>query len=314
MKNISKLYCEGLTPIPPDIWPKRIEFSFVSRVGGETTCTKIGSVVVAKTQCSRFLAEKGLELVERALTTVAFDEYRNGAAWAGVLVAPGQGDNDPEYEVITRQTANPNNYTSFVRFVPARAFSAEGVQPNYWITGVTMPSFGESLGDAEQSFFEELLGKVTDLKNMPKLIFVLKRIANVGLIFEGTKLYAGNLLDAEEQEIGEIEVYEEAGATEQPYTEELYSLFSQEFPEMNDGDFILHRGVNTCQFSCPPLGLYTHGYEETTVEPVVRFYINRLFQSLEDGAKCTPDQEAFFERHKDAWMEKGSEFINFRVI
>ena len=297
-----------------DIWPKRIEFSFVRRVGVKTAYKKIGSVVVAKTQCSRFLAEKGSELVERALTTVAFDEYRKGAAWDGVLVAPGQGENDPEHEVITRRTANPNNYTSFVRFVPVRAFSAEGVQPNYCITGVAMPSFGESLDDAEQSFFDELLGKVTDLKDMPKLIFVLKRTANVGLIFEGTKLYAGDLLDAEEQEIGEIEVYEGAGATEKPYTEELHNLFSQEFPDMNVGDFILHRGVNSYQFSCPPLGLHTHGYDEATVEPVVRFYISRLFQSVEDGAICTPDQVAFFERHRDEWMEKGSEFINFRVI
>ncbi|MFA6172983.1 MAG: prephenate dehydratase domain-containing protein [Kiritimatiellales bacterium] len=297
-----------------DVWPKSIEFWFVRRIGAETTYKKIGSVFVAKTQCSGFLAKRTAELVECALTTVAFDEYRKGAAWDGVLVAPGQGEDDPEYQVDAKQTANSNNFTSFVRFVPTRAFCADGSVSVSWITGVTMPAFGASLGDAEQSFFEQMLGTVTDLKDIPKLIFVLKRTANVGLIFEGTRLYAGNLLDAEEQERGEIVVYEEAGVTAKPYTEELHDLFSLSFPELGANDFILHRGVNTCQFSCPPLGLYTHGYEVDTVEPVIRFYISKLFQRWDDGAKCTQEQKDFFERHKAAWQEKGSEFIEFSVV
>jgi hypothetical protein len=121
-------------------------------------------------------------------------------------------------------------------------------------------------------------------------------------------------LDAEEQEQGEIVVYEEAGATAKPYTEELHNLFLRNFPGLNTDDFVLHRGVNAYQFSCPPLGLYTHGYEEETVEPVIRFYISRLFQLWDDGAKCTQEQTDFFERHQEAWKEKGSDFIQFRAV
>jgi len=178
-----------------------------------------------------------------------------------------------------------------------------------------MPSFGASLGETEQSFFGEMLGAVTDLNNIPKLIFVLKRISNVGLIFEGAPLHSGDLLDAEEEESGVISVCEEAGATAKLYTEELSDLFAREFSDLKSNDFILHRGVNTCLFGCPPLGLYTHGYEVATVEPVVRFYISRLFQRWDDqDLKCTAAQTEFFERYKDSWSEKGSQFMNFKLV
>lgn len=295
-----------------DLWAKKIEFWFVRRTGVMTTYKKIGSVVVAKTQCSGFLAARAAELVERALTTVAFDEYRKGAAWDGVLVAPRQGENEVGFEVVLKQTANPNNFTSFVKFVPTRAFSEKGLSIGSWLTGVSMPLFRDSLGDTEQSFFAQLLEPVKDLSDIPKLVFVFKRISTVGLLFEGTRLHAGDLLDAEDLEQGDISIYEDAGATTRLYTDEIKHLFTQEFQVLIHDDFILHRGVSTCLFACPPLGLYTHGYQIGTVEPVVRFYINKLFQRwTEAGLRCTPEQTAFFERHKDSWQKQGSNFMQF---
>jgi len=297
-----------------DIWAKRIEFWFVRRTGDATTHGKIGSVVVAKTQCSVFLGKRGAELVGRELTTIAFAEYREGAAWDGVLVAERQGENEANYEVVSKQTANANNFTSFIRLVPSRAFAANGASANSWLTGVMMRSFSSSLEDSQQSFFEQMLANITDLNDIPKLIFVFKRTAKVGLLFEGTRLYASDLLDVEELESGEISIYEEAGATAEPYTKELDSLFTETFPTLNHDDFIVQDGVSTCLFACPPLGLYTHGYEIDTVEPVIRFYISRLFQLWNDGAKSTPAQDDFFEHHKDSWQEKGSKFITFKKV
>jgi prephenate dehydratase len=297
-----------------DMWPKRIEFWFVRRAGAVTNYKKIGSVVVAKTQCSGFLAKQACELIECALTTVAHAEYRNGAHWDGVLVAPGQGENETGYEVAERKTANPNNFTSFVRFVPSRAFQTNDITTQSCLTGVVMPSFGATLNNLVSSFFEEMLVDVTDISQVPKLVVVLKRIANVGLIFEGPQLHAGDLLDSEEEEGGEISVYENAGVIDRPYSDELRDLFTQEFPDLGSTDFILHQGVNTCLFACPPLGLYTHGYETETVEPAVRFYISRLFKCIEEDAKCTPDQRAFFERHKNAWMKTQSKFMQFKLV
>ena len=298
-----------------DAWATVIDFSFVRRVGPPTSHGKIGSVDVAATQCSGFFSRMNAKLEKCTLTTVAFEEYRKGAAWDGVLVAPGQGENEVGYEVAMRQTANPNNFTSFVRFVPSRAFAPNSEAVGSWLTGIRMPAFGESLGDAAQEFFDQLLEPVRSLNDLPKLIFVFNREAKVGLLFEGTQLHAGDLLDAEQLESGDISVYENSGALDKSYTGELNGLFTENFPRLNQDDFILHSGVNTCLFACPPLGLYTHGYRVETVEPVVRFYISKLFQLWNDEVlTCTPAQTAFFERHKEVWLEKGSDFMQFKVV
>lgn len=297
-----------------DVWPERIEFWFIRRVGNPSSYKKIGSVVVAGTQCSAFLAKQGAKLVPCDLTTVAHDKYRKGALWDGVLVAPGKGENESGYEVAEKNTANQNNFTSFLNFVPTRGFTLDAKSVKSWLTGVTMPSFGTSLGEIEQSFFEELLSPITDLINIPRLIFVLKRTAKVGLLFEGTQLHSGDLLDAEEEETRDISIYEDAGVLASLYTNELQDLFNREFPDLQKEDFIIHHGVNSCLFACPPLGLYTHGYEIETVEPVVRFYISRLFQCWDDGARCTQIQDVFFKRYKNDWEEKQSDFINFKVV
>ncbi len=298
-----------------DAWPKRIKFWYVRRSGLTTTYHKIGSVTVAKTQCSGFLAKQGAELVACPLTTIAHEQYRQGAAWDGVLVAPGQGEDENGYEVADKETANPNNFTSFIRLVPQRAFPMSGMVIKSWITGVSMPSFGLSLDETVQSFFEQMLDSVLDLNNIPKPIFVFDRTARVGLLFEGKPLISGDLLDAEELERGNVIVYEDVGGMTQHYTEELKTLFMREFPDLQREEFILHHGVGTCLFACPLLGLYTHGYKVDTVEPVVRFFIHKLFQLWYDrDLICTDLQTKFFERHEDSWLEKGAEFIRFENI
>lgn len=298
-----------------DAWAKGIEFWFVTRAGALTSYGKIGSVVVAGTQCSGFFQRQNAVLEKCDLTTTAFKLYKEGKEWDGVLVAPGQGENEAGYNVALRQTANPNNFTSFVRLVPSRAYTPNASEVKSWLTGIKMPAFGASLGDAEQEFFDKLLQPVTSLADLPKLIFVFNRDAKVGLLFEGSQLHAADLLDAEQLEDGEISVYENAGALAKQYTEELNGMFAQNFPAINQDDFVLHCGVNTCLFACPPLGLYTHGYKIETVEPVVRFYISKLFQLWDEEAlKCTAKQAEFFSRHKDLWLDKRSEFIQFKRI
>lgn len=296
-----------------DIWAKRIEFWFVSRLNDTSKFGKIGSVTVAQTQCSNFLLVKNAELVHCTLTTVAHDEYRNGADWDGVLVAPGQGENEDGFEVVDKITANANNFTTFVKLASSREDTSNEAE-TVWLSGVAMRPLGSNLGDAEQSFFEQLFDAATDLRDIPRLIFVFKRTARVGLLFEGTRIYGGDLLDAEELEGGDISVYEEAGLMSKFYSDELCDLFKIEFPDLLQDDFVLHRGVNTCLFSCPVLGIFTHGYEAETVEPVVRFYISKIFELIDNGADCTSDQKQLYERHKEAWQDRRSNFMDFKVI
>lgn len=296
-----------------DIWAKWIEFWFVRRRAVTAIYGKTGSVTVAQTQCSNFLHLKNSELIPCALTTTAHEEYRNGAKWDGVLVAPGQGENEADFEVADKQTANANNFTTFVKLASSHE-PATSEAAAIWLSGVAMRPLETNLGDAEQSFFEQLFVSAKNLDDIPRLIFVFKRTARVGLLFEGVRLYGGDLLDAEELESGDISVYEEVGAMSKFYTDELYSLFKLEFTSLLQDDFVLHRGVNTCLFSCPALGIFTHGYEVETVEPVVRFYISKLFELIDNGAACTPAQTQLFERHKDAWQNRRSEFMQFKAI
>jgi len=295
-----------------DLWAKKIEFWFVKKTGIVTSHGKIGSVGLATTQCKDFLQKQNATIEAYALTNLAFEAYKNGAALDGVLVAPNQGENAAGFEVVSRRTANTNNFTSFVRFVPSRAFKDDNSANS--LTGVTMRSYGTSLTEAQQSFFTELFSGIKSLEEIPKLIFVLKRTAKVGLLFEGPRLYASDLLEVNELEKDEIKVYEGAGATAKSYTSELRKLFEDEFPELNRGDFILHHGVDTWLFACPPLGLYTHGYEKETVESGVRFYISQIFQLWKNGMQCTPAQDRFFKRHEKSWLAEGSKFMQFAPV
>ncbi|MDP3742718.1 MAG: hypothetical protein Q8Q76_00030 [Methylotenera sp.] len=294
-----------------DIWGKQIEFWYVRKSSTPTECKVLGSVAVAETQCSEFFLTNGFELKKYPLTTAAFEGYRNGDELGGVLVAPGQGENEVGYEIINETTANPNNFTTFVKFSDA---IDETIQSEFFLTGIAIRPLKVVLGEAEQSLFDNLFSEKSHINEVQKLIFVIKRSSKVGLLFEGQKLYSGDLLDAEELETSDIVVHEDAGKLSQLYSSELATLFQTNFTSLVDGDFVLHRGVNSCLFACPSLGLFTHGYEEETVEPVVRFYINKFFELIDNGVECTLDQKAFFEKHLQAWREKRSEFIEFKIV
>ena len=178
-----------------------------------------------------------------------------------------------------------------------------------------MRAFGATLSDAEAVFFERLLERVTDASNLPKLIFVFNRDAKVGLLFEGAQMHSGDLLDAEQLEDDAIRIFEAVGETESQYSSELSDLFLSHFPTLTGSDFIKHHGVNSCIFACPPLGIYTHGYDAVKVEPVVRFYISKLFAIWDDELlKCTTEQSEFFQRHREAWFDNGSEFMRFETV
>jgi len=182
------------------------------------------------------------------------------------------------------------------------------------MSGVKMPAFGHSLSDAAQTFFDQLFSAASDINSVPRLLFVFKRTASVGLLFEGQKLTQGDLLDVEEIGTEEISVFEEVGAIAHKYSDGLRELCQSEFKDLVDHEFVFHQGVSTCLYACPPLGFYTHGYEPGAVEPVVRFFIGAMFQLIENGVKCTQDQAAFFQRYCDEWRNKGSKFVTFHQV
>jgi len=177
-----------------------------------------------------------------------------------------------------------------------------------------MGAFKETLDEVQQSFFNELFDNPTDISSLPKLLFVFNRPGRVGLLFQGSPFSASDVLDAEEITESKILVHEAAGATDEPYCEQLAGLFSSEFPELTSDDFVLHVGEATCLFACPILGLYTHGFEAKAVEPAVRHIINRIFELIEAAVPCTSEQQHLFMRHRDSWIEHGTNFITFKRV
>lgn len=300
-----------------DIWAKRIEFWWVRLKGAGIRYKKIGSVRVAQIQCSGFLLKNEFELDGHGLTTVAFEEYKKGAPWDGVFLADGQGEGEANFEVIERRVANPNNFTSFVTAtstsVDRVSDDPDGVKGSR-LTGIAIQKFGASLGDAEQSLFNRIFERAKNLNDVPRLAFVFARESKVGLLFEGVPLYRADLLDAEEIESADIKIFEDVGAMQSLYSEQLRQLFSTEFPSLLEDDFILHEGVHTCLFACPPLGLFTHGFLKESVEPVIRFYIGRLFEQWINGLACSEQQDKFFEKYYSEWETHGSAFIKFKKI
>jgi len=290
-----------------DIWAKRIEFWHVKRKSSENQFGVLGSVTVAQTQCSRYLLGSGKEFKGFTLTTEAFDKYQGGDKLDGVLIAP-QSDLDDEFEVVSRDTANPNNFTTFVNFTANSELICDQA---VCLTAVMIRPLNVGLGDDEQTLFESLFTYVDHVDEIPRLTFVVNRTERVGLLFEGKKLIAGDLLDAEQRDRDEIKVFEVAGSLERKYTSQLNEFFNETFPVLNGSDFILHEGQETCLFACPDLGIYTHGYDKSIVEPVIRFYISQFFKAIDDNIPCTAKQKALYDKHYSAWKAQQSNFIDF---
>lgn len=293
-----------------DLWPKKIEFWHVKRNGSKSAFGKVGSVQVAETQCSNYFLENSIELAPYGLTTTAFDDYKSGAKLDGVLIAP-QTNLEPGFECVSIATANLYNFTSFITFMVEDRLTEEY---EIYLTAVMIMPIDDGLGDVEQALFEGLFSRASHINEIHRLTYVVSRTGRTGLLFEGAKLFAGDILDADQISNNNIGFYEEVGVLEKSYSDELRDFFDEKFQNLNNSDFILHVGQASCMFACPLLGIYTHGYDVATVEPVVRFYISQFFEAIYNGIECTKEQMELFNRHKNTWESNQSNFIVFTQV
>ena len=288
-----------------DLWPKEIEFSLVKRKG-TNEIKNIISVTVAEQQCSKFLS--GYKFTGTKLTTVAFDEFIKDTNYHGVLVAPQSSLSD-EYTIVEDNVANDNNFTAFINFYGLFEWVYE--KKKHFLTAITTSRLSSGLSDQELALFDNLFTNVDDISKIPRLIFVFELDDKVGLIFEGDQISAGDLLTSEEMQESDIRIYEEVGSLEMMYSETLKGLLETRFPTLTQGDFLIHNGSNTFMFACPALGIYTHGYKRDAVEPVVRFYMHKVFETIKGGAKVTPEQRGFFSKYEAAWNANPLNFMQY---
>jgi prephenate dehydratase len=302
------------------LWPRAITFECVVRRAG--TGKNIGrtlSVLVARTQCSRFIEERRASFEDRPSTVDAYDEFVRDTSVDAVLCAPGQ--NTGGFPTLADNAANPVNFTTFALLgcISSKEWSKAEWGPLYdaltprtrSYAGVQMP-IQVSTSDDQEQLLVDLTDGAESIDDLPNVLFVTRRPEGMcGLIIEGDIGFLGTRVILEERYSTDISVNPDIGESPSQYRERTRDFFKGEFSVLASGEFLRHIGSKTCLFACPPLGMITHGFDAEVVEPVFRRIINKWFELFDNGIRCTEPQRSFFEKHLNDYYDKGGDFVEF---
>lgn len=302
------------------VWPKSIEFECISKIteSGDTF-RNIVSVRVAKIQCSRFINQKDAEFIGEDSTTEAYKRFREDPEIETALCAPGQ--NEHGFIILSTDTANPMNFTSFVLLgcwgskdwsIEEWGSLYERLNPSEGIYfGVQMPILSVASEDQEE-LLNVLTADAESVDEIPKIIFVTETPPDrCKLLFESSTSVLTSDILTEEGYSTEISISQDMGQTNSRYPTRICDFIKDNYADCMKHDFIRHIGTQTCFFACLPLGIVTHGFDERIVGPVVKLIINKYFELIDIGINRSPEQSEFFEKHKKAYYQHGMDFINF---
>jgi hypothetical protein len=304
------------------LWPKQIQFECISKALGREDVAEpktIVSVGVAETQCSRFIKTRGASFVPVEATTVAYERFCEYPAFDAALCAPGQ--NKGGFLCLCADASNPMNFTSFALLacVESAGWGSEQWGPLHGALsqrdglycGVQMPISSVASEDQE-ALLTDLTADAAAVDDIPRVLFVAKRPPDrCGLLIESTAPILSWDILADEGYSTKITVNRDLGETASRYTPRIYDFLDRGYHEQIAHDFVRHTGTRTCFFACPPLRIITHGFEDHVVEPVVRRVILKYFELIDSGIGCSDAQREFFEKYKDAYYERGVDFITF---
>jgi prephenate dehydratase len=311
-----------------EIWPKRIKFEFVTKTKyGDKEIKEVISVSVAKAQCSKFLSEFPANFKSEDLTTEAKKKFDASDDFDAILSAPEQC-NGPDYRLIRDDVTNRNNFTNFVLLGKTKrddwdfeklGFLSQIKDKKNILFGMETSIPRTSLTKGQHEYFDNLSNHAKSIDEIPKIIFVVKRDeGKCGVLIEG-KLKSEDIesppeyLD-EEGADPDILIKDYFGETSELYTDNLFKLFAAEFQDFSSADFIKLKGANSFFYCCPALNIATHGFDENLVEAVVRKTIAHYFGLIEIDKNCTVTQRAFFDKHRNDFIENGEDFINFTTL
>lgn len=315
-----------------ELWPKRITFECNARSHVELgKIKKVISVNVVGSQCSYFierLRQQGGTFIGRDGTTLALTEFRSDTSFDAILNAPHQCDNRG-FVKLQEDVSNPINFTTFVllgnvdsklwkgrKWRPLRDY---GLPKMNIVFGVEMDTPKIGFSEAQHSLFEQLTQNLKELNQIAKVIFVVKREGGrCGLLIESSikyRIQEGISLEPDDEGIiPNIEIKRNLGETHKEYVQDCFDLFRVEFPGVLRYDFVKHKGTKACFYACPPLNIFTHGFEEEVVEQVVRKIIDLNFKLIDNGIACTRIQRRFFEKYKKNYYKQGAGFIKFNKL
>lgn len=315
-----------------ELWPKKITFECHVKTGiNQRDIKKVISVSVAENQCSNFidmLRRKGATFHGRPSTLDALNEFSTDKSFNAILNAPYQCDGRG-FIKLKEDVSNPVNFTTFtlVGNVSQALWKGRSWKPlrdhalpkKNIVFGVEMDIPKTGFSESQHSLFEQLTQDIKDLNQITKVIFVVKREGGrCGILFESSldfrKHENVSMEPDDEGMMPNIIIKRNIGMTNRAYVNNCFDLFRREFPAILKYDFVKHKGSNACFYACPPLNIFTHGFDAVVVEQVVRKIIDLSFNLIDNGIFCSKAQRIFFKKHKKKYYEKGVNFIQFTTI
>lgn len=309
-----------------DLWPAKIRFQCLGKNSAKgKPLRSIVSVGVAEIQCCKSIAELGNPAFSREPSTIAANQkFESDDNMHVVLRVPRSFDKSKFYQIY-EDASNPYNFTTFTLFGNVSSSKWKGKK---WqvlterltprennLIGVEMPIPDPVLSDEQNDLFDEIYGQSDNLDQLPRVIFIFdKTEIECGLLFEMSKKNVISGPINEDGTLANIVVKRDLGETKSRYKGEIFCFLKKEFSEVLKWDFIKHIGTKTCFFACPTLNIMTHGFNEEIVESVVKTIIFKYFQLLDNNLPCTQKQKTFFNKYRNKFLEKGPEFIKFKVL
>ncbi len=315
-----------------ELWSKRITFECHVKTGiKQSNIKKVISVSVAENQCSKFidmLRRKGATFHGRSSTVDALNEFSVDDSFNAILNAPHQCEGRG-FVKLKEDVSNPVNFTTFtlVGNVSQKFWNGRPWKPlrdnalpkNNIVFGVEMDTPKTGFSESQHSLFEQLTQDLKDLNQIAKVLFVVKREGGrCGILFESSldfrKHENVSMEPDDEGMMPNITIKRNIGMTNRAYVNNCFDLFAREFPTILKHDFVKHKGANACFYACPPLNIFTHGFDATVVEQVVRKIIDLSFNLIDNGIFCSKAQQIFFKKYKKRYYERGVKFIQFTII
>ena len=305
-----------------EMWPGRIKFEcIVKKKNGKKDIESAVSVKVAKTQCSKFL--NGLSFVGLDSTTDACDAFRKRDDIDALLCAPGQYIDNTAIK-LHNDVANPNNFTTFILLgnvdwpqwngTKWNSLRRHGLPKQAIMTGVEMPIPYPTLTEEQHELFDNLVKDAHSIDEIPKIVLIFKRgPAKCGMLIESRNMELSTSI-TDEGYVSDILIKTGFGKTSKEYSNFALIFVKKEFKKSFSHDFIKHLGTQTCLFSCPALNIMTHGFDALVVEQITRRIILKYFELIDKGLACSLIQKRFFNKYKQAYYRKGSDFIDFVQI
>jgi prephenate dehydratase len=318
--RVIELLMEGKATLHK-FWPKTIEFECISRVE-KKRIRNIISVPVAKTQCSDFLKRIKAEFIDGGSTVQSYGRFVKDSNIDAVLCVPGTGETS--FRTITRNAANDVNFTTFaiIGNKTTSKWKKEWGSLNKLCrpivcsyAGVDLSLFSVSSTEDQTLFFNELTSFARSSEELPRIVFATRREPDrCGLIVESRLPRLPENILSEDGYASDIKIIPCIGGSPELYAQRVHAFLRQKFPKALRYPFVRHIGTKPCFFACPTLGILTHGYDITIVEPVVRRFIAKWFQMIDAGLKCTAAEKRFFTKYRQAFYKNSEHFFGFVTV